>query len=153
MVTAIAGRPHTPLGKRPSRESGDRFLAEFVVRSEGERLMHQHLRLAGQLLTIGIGSLCAQTSGIRGARVECASSTALTGLDGRFLFPRMDRCAASVSALGFEQQSLELTALREYKKENVRLRNLLGFRESPGYESIPAEIVAHDPAKYLLTMR
>jgi len=91
--------------------------------------MHQHLRLAGQLLTIGIGSLCAQTSGIRGvvldpsgrvirgARIECAGATAVTGLDGRFQLPRVDRCTASVSALGFEPQSSELTAASEARIE------------------------------------
>ena len=44
-------------------------------------------------------------------------------------------------------QTLKLTALREYEKENVRLREILGFKESLGYELVPAEIVALDPKR------
>lgn len=44
-------------------------------------------------------------------------------------------------------QNLELAALREYMEENVRLRNLLGFKDKVGYELIPAEIVALDPKR------
>lgn len=44
-------------------------------------------------------------------------------------------------------QTLELTLLREYQKENERLRNLLGFKETLGYDLIPAEIIALDPKR------
>jgi len=45
------------------------------------------------------------------------------------------------------EQTLELTRLREFQKENVRLRDLLGFRESIEYQLIPAEIIALDPKR------
>lgn len=44
-------------------------------------------------------------------------------------------------------QTLELTSLREHQKENERLRNLLGFKETLGYDLIPAEIIALDPKR------
>ncbi len=45
------------------------------------------------------------------------------------------------------KQNLELAALREYEKENARLRELLGFRDRSGYELIAAEMVAVDPKR------
>jgi vitamin B12 transporter len=42
--------------------------------------------------------------------VECAGQVALTGLDGRFAFPGVDRCRATVSAEGFETTELNLMA-------------------------------------------
>lgn len=45
------------------------------------------------------------------------------------------------------EKTLDLTQLREFEKENVRLRDLLGFRESVEYQFIPAEIVALDPKR------
>jgi rod shape-determining protein MreC len=44
-------------------------------------------------------------------------------------------------------QTLELTSLREHQKENERLRNLLDFKETLGYDLIPAEIIAFDPKR------
>jgi rod shape-determining protein MreC len=44
-------------------------------------------------------------------------------------------------------QTLELTSLREHQKENERLRNLMGFKETLGYDLIPAEIIALDPKR------
>ncbi len=44
-------------------------------------------------------------------------------------------------------QMLELTVLREQERENDRLRELLGFKESVEYDLIPAEIIALDPKR------
>ncbi|MBU1318964.1 MAG: rod shape-determining protein MreC [candidate division Zixibacteria bacterium] len=44
-------------------------------------------------------------------------------------------------------QMLELSTLRAHERENIRLRDLLGFKESVEYELIPAEIVAVDPKR------
>lgn len=44
-------------------------------------------------------------------------------------------------------QMLELTTLREQERENDRLRELLGFKETVEYDLIPAEIIALDPKR------
>ncbi len=45
------------------------------------------------------------------------------------------------------QQRVKLTALREFEKENERLRDLLGFKERYDYSVVAAEIVAVDPKR------
>ncbi len=45
------------------------------------------------------------------------------------------------------RQMLALTTLREQERENKRLRELLGFKETVEYDLIPAEIVALDPKR------
>ncbi len=45
---------------------------------------------------------------IPGARLECAGRVALSGFDGRFSLPGIDRCRAAVSAEGFETRTVEL---------------------------------------------
>lgn len=45
---------------------------------------------------------------IPGARIECQGRTAVSGFDGRFIIPGLDRCRAVVSAEGFTEQTLEI---------------------------------------------
>src|SRR5512140_2728237 len=83
--------------------------------------MHKPFFLLSQLL-LGSGILCAQTSEIRGtvldpsgrvirgARVQCAGVTAVTGLDGRFTFARAGQCKALLAAPGFETRTVDLAA-------------------------------------------
>ncbi len=52
---------------------------------------------------------------IRGARVECGSQTAVTGLDGRFTFPGAERCRAVITASGFEVREVEIAAPGDFR--------------------------------------
>lgn len=47
---------------------------------------------------------------ISGARVECAGKSVLSGLDGRFLVPGVQRCRAVVSARGFATKTLGIVS-------------------------------------------
>ncbi|MEK7408882.1 MAG: TonB-dependent receptor [Acidobacteriota bacterium] len=47
---------------------------------------------------------------VNGARVECAGRAAVTGLDGRFSLPGVQRCEATVSAPGFAPGRVSLLA-------------------------------------------
>lgn len=83
--------------------------------------MHKPFFLLCQLL-LGSGILCAQASGIRGAvfdpsgrvirgaRVQCAGATAVTGLDGRFEFAHASQCKAVLAAPGFQTRTVDLAA-------------------------------------------
>jgi outer membrane cobalamin receptor len=83
--------------------------------------MHKPFFLLSQLL-LGSGILCAQASEIRGfvfdpsgrvirgAQVQCAGETTVTGLDGRFEFGRASQCRAVVAAPGFQTQTVDLAA-------------------------------------------
>ncbi len=83
--------------------------------------MHKPFFLLCQLL-LGSGVLCAQAYGIRGtvfdpsgrlirgARVQCAGVTTVTGLDGRFEFARASQCRAVLAAPGFQTRTVDLAA-------------------------------------------
>lgn len=45
---------------------------------------------------------------VPGARIQCQGRTAVSGFDGRFVIPDLDRCRAAVSAEGFTAQTLDL---------------------------------------------
>ncbi len=73
------------------------------------------LRLATILLSMipllaSVEGVVLDPSGraIPSARVECQGRTALSGFDGRFVIPGLDRCRAAVSAEGFTEQTLEI---------------------------------------------
>jgi outer membrane cobalamin receptor len=76
-------------------------------------------------LFLGAAMVWAQTAGIQGvvtdpagrvihgAHVQCGPAVASTGLDGRFDVAQATACLATVSAVGFQAQTLELSAGRE----------------------------------------
>lgn len=79
--------------------------------------MHRPAPLLALLLVSALAACAADgtvidPSGrpIPNARVECAGRVARTGPDGRFSFPSIERCAATVSAAGFQTLRLDLTA-------------------------------------------
>ena len=46
---------------------------------------------------------------------------------------------------------IENEQLRQSRKQNQRLREMLGFKSRGGYKLIPGEIIARDPGRYAMT--
>jgi outer membrane cobalamin receptor len=74
-------------------------------------------RYASILLTIlpllaGVEGVILDPSGraIPGARIQCAGRAALSGFDGRFALPALERCRAVISADGFQTKTLEIAS-------------------------------------------
>lgn len=67
----------------------------------------------------GVRGVVLDPSGhtIRGARVECEGKSAVTGLDGRYAFPGIKGCRATVSAAGFTTEKLDLVAGEDQRIE------------------------------------
>ena len=66
-------------------------------------------RLYGQAAVEGV-VLDPSSRAIPGARVECAGKVLLSGPDGRFTVPGVERCLTVVQARGFETKTLQLVA-------------------------------------------
>ncbi|MFH1309211.1 MAG: rod shape-determining protein MreC [Candidatus Omnitrophota bacterium] len=48
-----------------------------------------------------------------------------------------------------EQLSLQLERFKELRTENIRLRELLNFKEKIKFDTISAEVIARDPSKWM----